>query len=400
MNWLKKCWCRTFQFVFKMAMPLLPYREPQLLKDSAEVAKVINEKNLKKTLIVTDQNLIKFGLTIKIEQELKQNNIDFAVFDQVFANPTISQVENGLNTYMSEKCDSIVAVGGGSVMDCAKLIGARVAKPNLKVPKMKGLLKINKKLPLLIAVPTTAGTGSEATVAAVVTDDKTHQKYAINDFNLIPPYALLAANLTLGLGKFTTATTGMDALTHAVEAYIGRATTKKTRQASLDAIKLIFENLEKVFDNGQDFDARANMLKASYLAGVAFTQSYVGYVHAIAHSLGGKYNIAHGFANAVILPVMLKQYGAKIHKKLDKIAKYIGLCNGSETPKSAAAIFIDWVEKLNHKFEIPSHIEELREEDISELAAAADKEANPLYPVPVLMDKSELENIYHRIMQY
>ena len=399
MNWLKKCWCRTFQFVFKIAMPLLPYREPQLLRDSAEVAKVINEKNLKKTLIVTDQNLIKFGLTTKIEQELKQNNIDFAVFDQVFANPTISQVENGQNFYKENNCDNIVAIGGGSVMDCAKLIGARVSNPNKNIVGMKGLMKINKKLPLLIAVPTTAGTGSETTVAAVITDDSTHQKFAINDFKLIPQYALLDANLTIGLGKFTTATTGMDALTHAVEAYIGRSTTKKTRQASLEAIELIFQNLEKTYNDGTNIEARKNMLKASYLAGVAFTRSYVGYVHAVAHSLGGKYNVPHGYANAIILPIVLKQYGTKIHKKLEKIAKYVGIAGQKDIARVAAQKFISWIEELNQKFEIPEHISELRERDIPELAKMADKEANPLYPVPVLFDKTELENVYQRLLE-
>lgn len=399
MNWLKKCWCRTFQFVFKMAMPFLPYREPQLLKDSAEVAKVIKEKNLKKTLIVTDQNLIKFGLTTKIEQELKQNNIDFAVFDQVFANPTISQVENGQNFYKENNCDNIVAIGGGSVMDCAKLIGARVSNPNKNIVGMKGLMKINKKLPLLIAVPTTAGTGSETTVAAVITDDSTHHKFAINDFKLIPQYALLDANLTIGLGKFTTATTGMDALTHAVEAYIGRSTTKKTRQASLEAIELIFQNLEKTYNDGTNIEARKNMLKASYLAGVAFTRSYVGYVHAVAHSLGGKYNVPHGYANAIILPIVLKQYGTKIHKKLEKIAKYVGIAGQKDIARVAAQKFISWIEELNQKFEIPEHISELRERDIPELAKTASKEANPLYPVPVLFDKTELENIYQRLLR-
>jgi len=250
----------------------------------------------------------------------------------------------------------------------------------------------------LIAVPTTAGTGSETTVAAVITDDSTHQKFAINDFKLIPQYALLDANLTIGLGKFTTATTGMDALTHAVEAYIGRSTTKKTRKASLEAIELIFQNLEKTYNDGTNIEARKNMLKASYLAGVAFTRSYVGYVHAVAHSLGGKYNVPHGYANAIILPI-LKQYGTKIHKKLEKIAKYVGIAGQKDIARVAAQKFISWIEELNQKFEIPEHISELRERDIPELAKMADKEANPLYPVPVLFDKTELENVYQRLLR-
>lgn len=377
---------------------MFPYREPKLLHDYDEVVDSLLEAGGRKVLIVTDETLNKLGFTKKVEEKLQKRDMQFAIFDKILPNPTIKQIEAGLKVYLDNHCDAIVAIGGGSVMDTAKMIGARAVKPNQSVSGMQGLLKINKKLPPLCAIPTTAGTGSEATVAAVVTDDETHKKYPINDFNLIPHFALLDEQLTIGLGKFTTATTGMDALTHAVEAYIGRSTTKQTRKASLDAIKLIKNNLVQAYDNGKNDYARANMLEASYLAGVAFTRSYVGYVHAIAHSLGGKYNTPHGYANAVILPLMLESYGASVHKKLAEIARHVGLANSQEKDEEASRKFIDWVKELNNHFEIPETFEELQEKDIGILAKQANKEANPLYPVPRLMDREELEHIYQKLL--
>ena len=379
-------------------MPLLPYREPKLLKDYDDVADSLLEAGGRKVLIVTDETLNKLGFTKKVEEKLQKRDMQFAIFDKILPNPTIKQIEEGLKVYLENDCDAIVAIGGGSVMDTAKMIGARVVRPNTPVTGMQGLLKINKKLPPLCAIPTTAGTGSEATVAAVVTDDQTHKKYPINDFCLIPHFALLDEQLTLGLGKFTTATTGMDALTHAVEAYIGRSTTKYTRKACLDAIKLIYNNLVQAYDNGKNDYARANMLEASYLAGVAFTRSYVGYVHAIAHSLGGKYNTPHGYANAVILPLMLETYGASVHKKLAEIARYIGLAQKEEKDEQASRKFVDWIKELNAHFAIPETFEELQEKDIEILAKQANKEANPLYPVPRLMDREELEHVYQKLL--
>lgn len=189
-----------------------------------------------------------------------------------------------------------------------------MTKPNQPLSRMKGILKVHKRLPLLIAIPTTAGTGSETTLAAVITDAKTRHKYAINDFPLIPRYAVLDPKVTLSLPPFITATTGMDALTHAVEAYIGNSTTPDTRKDALRAVKLIFSNLDTAYTDGSNVEARKNMLKASFYAGCAFTKSYVGYVHAVAHSLGGEYNVPHGLANAILLPFVLEAYGKKIQK--------------------------------------------------------------------------------------
>lgn len=398
MNIFKKMYCRTYQFFMRLALPILPYRQPIILKDNQEVAGVLADNNKHNVFLVTDEKIRQLGLVDSLQGVLEKQNFNVTIFDKVLANPTVSMVENGRQVYLQNNCDCIVALGGGSVIDCAKAVGARIVKPKQSVNQMRGLLKVNKKLPLLVAIPTTAGTGSETTLAAVITDDKTHHKYAINDFSLIPHYALLDYHLTLGLNPYITCTTGMDALTHAIEAYIGKSTTRQTRKASLEAIKLISENLVECYKNGSNALARQNMLEASYLAGVAFTKSYVGYVHAIAHSLGGEYGVAHGLANAVILPVVLRNYGKSVHKKLAYLARLLDIATETETDAVASGKFIEWVENLNRTFNLPTTIKELKEEDIGKLARTADQEANPLYPVPKLMDDKQLSKIYYELL--
>ena len=397
MNIFKKLYCRIFQVIFRIAIPILPYREPKLLKDNDELIALLQEKQVKSVLLVTDKGIRGLGLTETLENQIKSNDIKLAVYDDTVANPTTKNVAEALDMYKSNDCEAIIAFGGGSAMDCAKATGARVARPKKPLSKMKGILKVNKKLPLLIAIPTTAGTGSETTLAAVITDSETRHKYAINDFLLIPEYALLDANLTVGLPKFVTATTGMDALTHAVEAYIGRSTTKQTRDYALRAVKLIFENLETAYTDGTNLEARQNMLQAAYLAGLAFTKSYVGYIHAIAHSLGGKYNHAHGLANAIIMPYVLKKYGKKIFKKLWELGVYANLFDESTPIEVGAKYFIEKIENMNANMGIGTRIDEIKTEDIPFLAMTAEKEANPLYPVPVLYTAQQLEEIYFEV---
>lgn len=397
MNIFKKAYCRTYQFAFKCMLPLLPYRQPEILDNNDDIVKTLKIKNISKVLLVTDKSIRTLGLTKSLEDTLKTNNIQAIVFDETVPNPTSTNVADALKLYNENNCQAIIAFGGGSAMDCAKGVGARIARPKKSLNQMKGVLKVRRKLPLLIAIPTTAGTGSETTLAAVITDSETRHKYAINDFPLIPSYAALMPELTIGLPKHITSTTGMDALTHAVEAYIGRSTTKETRRCALSAVKLIFENLQTAYDNPSNLQARRLMLEAAYNAGLAFTKSYVGYVHAIAHSLGGKYNIPHGLANAVILPYVLKGYGKKIYKKLWEMGVYAGLFEKSVSVEDGAKIFIQSIEDLNAHMNIGTSIDKIEEKDIPELAKTAEKEANPLYPVPVLWTAKQLEKIYREV---
>lgn len=280
-------------------------------------------------------------------------------------------------------------------MDCAKGVGALIARPKKTLDDLRGVLKVGRKIPLLIAVPTTAGTGSETTLACVIVNSETRRKYAINDFPLIPSYAVLDERVTTTLPPKVVAETGMDALTHAVEAYIGRSGDRSTRRDALEAIGLIFENLEESYFKGTEKSRKA-MLIASHKAGRAFSKAYVGYVHAIAHSLGGKYDTPHGLANAVVLPTVLKEYGKAAQKKLARIAAYCSLADRNVSREQAAGALIAKIEELNREFGIPQTLP-VKAEDLDELAGYADQEANPLYPVPVLKDRSELKEIYKKV---
>ena len=398
MNTLRKIYCRAFQKAFHIAIPFLPYRKPKIAGSVRELPEIIMRHKCTHVLIITDGGIMTLGLTRRLEKALKEAGIPYTIYDKTVTNPTTVNVREALELYHKEGCDAIIGFGGGSSMDCAKAVGACAVKPNHSLAQMKGILKVHKKLPLLMAVPTTAGTGSETTLAAVITDADTRYKYAINDFPLIPRYAVLDPKVTLSLPPFITATTGMDALTHAVEAYIGNSTTIDTRRDALKAVKLIFENIDIAYEHGDNIQARRNMLHASFYAGCAFTKSYVGYVHAVAHSLGGQYNVPHGLANAILLPLVLREYGSCIDKKLHRLAIAAGLADKNTPDHEAAELFIRSIEEMKERFGIVNIVKEIQETDIPKLAHYADKEANPLYPVPKLMDASELEKFYYMLM--
>lgn len=399
MNCLKKLYCRSFQLSFKLAIPFLPYRIPEMVFGVGKLPDVLLRHGCRHVFLVTDAGIMAHGLTRDLEQALKSHGIACTIYDRTEANPTTANVEEAKSLYAERGCDAIIGFGGGSSMDCAKAVGARIAKPRQPLAKMKGILKVHRKLPLLIAIPTTAGTGSETTLAAVITDSETRHKYAINDFPLIPRYAVLDPALTLSLPPSLTATTGLDALTHAVEAYIGRSATRDTKKAALRAVRLIFSNLDIAYTDGGNRAARKNMLAASFYAGCAFTKSYVGYVHAVAHSLGGEYGVPHGLANAVLLPFVLEAYGPSIHKKLHHLAVAAGIADRNVTDAEAAGRFIAEIKAMKKRFGIGDTIPQLRECDIPKLAQYADREANPLYPVPVLMNAKELEQFYYLLLK-
>lgn len=397
MNPIKAIYCRSVQAVLRAALPVLPYREPQVFHSCGELSTVFQKENIRRVLIVTDVGIVRSGIAAQLEAVLDEDDISYAVYDQTRPNPTVVNVEQALSLYRRYRCQALIAIGGGSSMDCAKAVGARLARPGTPLGKLKGTLRILRPLPTLIAIPTTAGTGSETTLAAVITDTQAQHKYVMNDFVLIPKYAVLDARLTLSLPPHLTATTGMDALTHAVEAYIGRSTTRQTRQEALEATRLVFANVERAYRNGKYYEARSNMLTAAYRAGIAFSRSYVGYVHAVAHSLGGQYNIPHGLANAVLLPYVLESYGSCIHRKLHDLAVAAGVADAQESDAGAAAKFIRAIRQLNARMGIPETLEGIRPEDIPVMAAHAEKEANPLYPVPRLMTREELTFFYEQV---
>lgn len=395
MNAVKKVYCRGFQTVFRIALPILPYRNPKILKHLSDVPDLLKKLGKEHPLIVTDAMLSKLAVTKEFEGMLAEAGIRYSIYDGTEPNPTTQMVEDAFDIYQREGCDCLIALGGGSPMDCAKAVGVRAVYPKKPLGSKAGILKVQKKLPLLLAIPTTAGTGSEATLAAVIVDEKTRHKYVINSFPLIPHYTVLDAATIHTLPAQIAAATGMDALTHAVEAYIGRSTTRETRAYAIKAVKLIFANIEDAALR-KNPDAEEKMLRASHLAGRAFTRSYVGYIHAVSHSLSGQYNMPHGLTNAVLLPIVLEMYGAAVYPKLARLSAAAGLGMPSEPDDVLAKRFIAAIYALNERLGIPDHIEGIDEKDIPKLSAYADKEANPLYPVPVLWDAVELRKIYRR----
>lgn len=393
MNRIKKIYCRTYQSVLRAALPFLPYRNPKILHSVAEIPGVLVEKGLKRPLLVTDVSIRGLGLTKRLEEVLAESGEAAVIYDRTKQNPTTQMVFEALELYRGNGCDCIISFGGGSPMDCAKAVGACVARPGKPLKKMAGILKVCRKTPLLIAVPTTAGTGSETTLAAVIVDSETRHKYVINDFPLIPSYAVLDPAVIGTLPSSVAAATGMDALTHAVEAYIGRSTTRYTRKEAKKAVRAVFHDIEAAAAH-KSIRAEKGMLIAAHRAGRAFTRSYVGYIHAVSHSLSGMYNMPHGKTNAVLLPIVLEMYGPVVHKKLAELSLCAGLGKASEGEEELAGKFIAAVYELNEKLGIPKRIEGIAGEDIEVLAAYADKEANPLYPVPVLWDREALKEVY------
>lgn len=348
--------------------------------------------------MVTDKILGETDAFKLLTNSLKEHNVNYILFDETVPNPTSDIVEKVVSIYNENHCNCFIAFGGGSPMDCAKAAAARIARPKRTLEQLSGLIRIWKKLPTVIAIPTTAGTGSETTPTAVITDAKTRHKYTMNDFVLIPAHCVLDYRTTLTLPKHIAATTGIDALTHAVEAYIGRTTFKKSRKDAEDAVKLIFENIEKaVFE--KDRQALENMLIASHKAGRAFSRSYVGYIHAVSHSLSGKYNMPHGLTNAVILPIGLEAYGSVVYKKLAKLARCANIGCSDYNDEMLALKFIEAIRDLNKKLDIPEKLSGINKADIPEMAKYADKEGNPLYPVPILWNAKELEQIYYDVME-
>lgn len=392
-------YCRIYQYIFRLVSYILPFRKPTIIEGTHELPIVAKRIGLSHLMVITDSVISSLGLMDEMLDEFKEQNMKWTLYDKTVANPTIDNIEEALGLYIHNNCDGLVAFGGGSSIDCAKGVAARLARPKKSIPQMKGVLKVLRRTPTLFAVPTTSGTGSEATLAAVITNSKTHEKYAINDTVLIPSYAVLDPKLTLALPPHITSTTGMDALTHAVEAYIGNSNTAETKKMAEDAIQLVFENVVEATINGSNYSARENMQKASYYAGIAFTRAYVGNVHAIAHTLGGFYNIPHGLANAVILPYVLKAFGSSAHRKLAELEDLVSKVNSKDSDEVKANRFIDRIIELNEKMKIPNRIKGIQDKDIQLMVERAFHEANPLYPVPRIFSRQDFVNIYQEIKE-
>ncbi len=397
---IKVFFFRIWQFLLKISTPLLRFRTPELFTgpgSSLVLCEHIAKAGVKNLLIVTDAMLVKLGLLNPMLEKLKALGVNITVYDGVLPNPTIEQIETGLTMLKSKGCTAILAIGGGSSIDAAKVIAARATNPH-KIVHMAGLLRVLFKPLPLYAVPTTAGTGSEVTIAAVVSDPSTTRKFAIMAPCLVPLAAALDGALMTGLPAPITAATGMDALTHAVEAYISRNRTDMTDREALDATKLIMQNLAEAVRNGSNVEARQNMALASFKAGVAFTTAGVGYVHAIAHNLGAYYHVPHGLANAIVMPYVLDFSKPNCTDRLAQLAEVSGLNTGNESKAQLADAFIAKVRAMNAEFGIPTQVAKLKESDITAITDKALSEAHMFYAVPRYMDVPECQAFVRQML--
>ena len=389
---------RFRQALFSPIQKIQLYMQPKIIKGEhalLDLVDVLKEKHLTHYMIVTTPGFIKRGTLQSFFDALNQNDIQYSIFHDLKPDPEISDVEKLKEIFVKEGCQALIAIGGGSVIDCSKAALACIQMKNLDVKTVLHTGRVSKPLPLLIAVPTTAGTGSEVTAGAVITDPIKKRKYALSHLFLIPKYAVLDSSLLVSLPSKMTAYTGMDALTHAIEAYINCFNNRKTNEYALCAIKSIFQYLVPSFEDGLNKHYRLELLEASYNAGVAISNNYVGYVHAIAHGIGGMYHLQHGMINAIILPIVLEEYGSAVVSKLAKIADVVGITGATDQDKSTQ--FIQKLKDLNQIFSIPTSIPEIQEEDIHYLAIGAEKEGNPSYPKPVIWNVEQFEKVIRKI---
>ena len=391
---------RTRQALFSPIQKIQLNLQPKMIKGEhslLDLVDVLKEKHIHRYMVVTTAGFIKRGTLQPFFERLDENHIAYSIFHDVKPDPEIMDVENLKEYYMKEGCQGLIAIGGGSVIDCSKAALACVQSSHLDVKTVLETGIVSKTLPFFIAVPTTAGTGSEVTAGAVITDPIRKRKYALSHLFLIPKYAVLDASLLTTLPPKMTAYTGMDALTHAIEAYINHFNNRKTNKYALEAIQSIFQYLVPSFEDGSNITYRLELLEASYKAGVAITNNYIGYVHAIAHGIGGMYHLQHGMINAIILPIVLEEYGDTITKKLAYIVDIVGIAGHTDQQK--AEYFIKKLKEINQALGIPTSIPEIQDSDIHYLATGAEKEGNPAYPTPVTWDVEHFEKVIRKIQQ-
>lgn len=372
-----------------------------LMGDGAaqQLCRTLAEFGHRRVLIITDAMLVKLGLIEPLRAALTARGIDVAVHDAITPDPTYPVMTEGLTALRAHGSDAILAVGGGSVIDAAKVIDA-MHVTGKSPQQLIGMLRVNRPMLPLYAVPTTAGTGSEVTVAAVVTDPARHQKAAVIDPRLVPSAAALDPVLMQGLPPAITAATGMDALTHAVEAYLNRWPHADTPAHCRAAVRMIFANLPRACAIGSDLKAREAMALAAFLAGLAFTKAYVGYVHAFSHKIGGMYGVPHGLGNAVTLPYVLDFLvdAPLARRRMAELAVEIGAGGAADDPSDLAQAFIARVRELNETIGIPLRMPSLQSKDVATIARAALIEAYRDYPVPKGMTLPQATQLLERML--
>ena len=365
-------------------------------ESSLQLCRTIPMHGVSHILIVTDAVLSQLGLIKNCIEELERVGVRVTIYDGIAPNPTDEQVTEGIRIAKQSACDGVLGFGGGSPMDAAKVIAAGV-NSDKTVAEMEGFFRFkNPALPLFL-IPTTAGTGSETTFVAVVSSTQEERKYLLGDARFVPLAMAIDHTLMVGIPANITAETGMDALTHAIESYISILASDRSRQASRIATKLIFNFLERAYKNGNDLEAREGMAYAAYQGGASLIAS-AGYVHGIAHQLGGIYHITHGLANAVVLPHILEYSKVEASKPLSELADVIGLDVAGKSEIEKAQLFIDAVKELSDSLNIPKHFEQIKEQDVARIYTQAQTESLAAYGVPKLLPRAEGEAIIRKIM--
>jgi len=349
------------------------------LMGAGAVAEVGNQTKIlggSKALVVTDKPLINAGIVKKVTDFLEKSGVEYVIFDSVQPNPTVENVHEGVDLYKKENCDVIIAVGGGSPIDCAKGIGLVITNGG-SIKDYEGLDKSEKPMPPFIAVNTTAGTASEMTRFTIITDTDRHVKMAIVDWHVTPNVAINDPELMISMPVALTAATGMDALTHAIEAYVSTIATPVTDSAAIKAIELIGKYLRTAVANGENLEARDKMAYAEFLAGMAFNNASLGFVHAMAHQLGGFYDLPHGVCNAILLPHVERFNMIACPERFVDIAIALGENVKGLSTMEAADVALEAIQRLSQDIGIPFGLKELgvKEEDLPILAENAMKDA-------------------------
>lgn len=397
---MKEIYFKFRAFIVTWLLRLLPRPSPMVFKGPGS-ANVLAEQlallGYRKALVVTDSFLAGSGILDGIKATLDRTGVEYAIFDGVLPDPAFDQVQAGEAALRSARCDAVIAVGGGSVLDAAKAIALLHTNPG-DLAAFDGIQK-SKNPPIpLFAVPTTAGTGSEITLAAVISDPVTHAKVPIIDSKMIPGFVALDAEIMKGMPRGITAATGMDALTHAVESYLSTASTPATEVQAKAAVRLIFEHLPRAWHNGEDMASRDAMAMAAFYAGAAFGRTSVGYVHGIAHQLGRICHTPHGNANAMVLPEVLAAYGACAHRRLADLAQVAGLGEPGDSEAALADTFIKAIAAMREELELPTKPRDLKAADVSGIVADAIAEAGELYPVPRYLSEAEVSAIVRGLL--
>ncbi|GGE55805.1 alcohol dehydrogenase [Streptosporangium jomthongense] len=379
----------------KLIVKLIPTPMPHTLlgrQSRLRLAEHMAHFGFKRVLLVTDEALFNLGVTDPIAKRLNELGVETVVYSGVTPDPGFLVVENGLNVLEQNSCDALLAVGGGSSIDAAKVMA--LAAANRKTPrKLVGILKARKRALPLFVIPTTAGTGSEVTIGAVISDENTHVKNLVIDPKLVPLAAALDPEIMAGMPRSVTADTGIDALTHCLESWISDFSTPETEFYSGAGVKLVLKYLEKACENGEDYEARDAMALAANYGGLALNKTGLGYVHAIAHQLGTQYGVPHGRANAIVLPHILEINRHCAQARLAALARLCELASAADSDVVAADTLIQRINELLMALPIERKVEGIDQKHFAEMARAAMKEAHGTYAVPRYLNGADITRV-------